>query len=267
MRREKRRHEKEGDSFKSLVYFFSGILGLAVITFVFTFTVYSNKLKKEQDNRASIAKVNDLVPSTSTNNPNEILDVSTQIGKNINEVENEMNNIAVESAEEINVSEVAREPIKEETPKEVKKTPVKKEEPKKELVFEKPVEGEIIFEYAAEKLVYSETLKEWITHPGIDIKAERTTIVKAAENGTVKAIKNDPRYGLTVIMEHEDGFVSVYSNLLTAEFVTVGEVINKGQTLGTVGNTATFESVSESHLHFELLKDNKQVDPTIYIIF
>ena len=48
--------------------------------------------------------------------------------------------------------------------------------------------------------MYSETLKEWITHLGIDIKAEKATVVKAAEAGTVKSIKNDPRYGLTVII-------------------------------------------------------------------
>ena len=56
-----------------------------------------------------------------------------------------------------------------------------------------PVEGEVQKEYAKDKLVYSETLKEWVTHTGIDIKAEKTTVVKAAEEGTVIAIKNDPR--------------------------------------------------------------------------
>ena len=44
-----------------------------------------------------------------------------------------------------------------------------------------------------------------------------------------------------------------------------GEKVSTGQTIGTVGNTATFEIADESHLHFEILKDNIQVDPTIYI--
>ena len=56
-----------------------------------------------------------------------------------------------------------------------------------------PVEGEIIKELSKDTLVYSETLKEWITHLGIDIKAEKTSVVKAAEAGTVKSIKNDPK--------------------------------------------------------------------------
>lgn len=141
----------------------------------------------------------------------------------------------------------------------------KKEETKKELSFAKPVDGEIIREFAKDNLVYSNTLEEWVTHLGIDIKAEKTTVVKSAEVGKVKSIKNDPRYGLTVVIEHDNGYQTVYSNLLTAEFVVEGENVNKGQTIGTVGNTASFESGDEAHLHFELLKDSIQVDPSIYL--
>ena len=142
---------------------------------------------------------------------------------------------------------------------------VKKEEKKKEISFIKPVEGEIMKDYAKENLIYSETLKEWVTHLGIDIKAKETTMVKSAEAGVVKKIKNDPRYGLTVVVEHENGFETVYSNLLTAEFVVENEKVEKGQSLGTVGNTASFESVEESHLHFEIKKDGLNVDPKIYL--
>ena len=53
--------------------------------------------------------------------------------------------------------------------------------------------------------------------------------------------------------------------MLTSEFVVEGEKVKTGQTIGTVGNTATFESKDESHLHFEILKDNEQVDPKLYV--
>ena len=138
-------------------------------------------------------------------------------------------------------------------------------EPTKELAFVKPVEGEIMKEFAKDKLIYSETLKEWITHLGVDIKAEKTTVVKCAEEGRVKAIKNDPRYGLTIIVEHPNGYKTVYANLLSSEFVVENEKVAKGQSLGTVGNTAAFESANEPHLHFEILKDSQNVDPMAYI--
>lgn len=135
----------------------------------------------------------------------------------------------------------------------------------KEISFAMPIEGEIIRGFAKDNLVYSETLQEWIVHTALDIKAESRDVVKASAEGTVAAIKNDPRYGLTVIIEHDGGFKTVYSNLLTAEFVVEGEQVKQGQTIGTVGSSATFEIADESHLHFEMLKDSVYVDPSIYI--
>ena len=135
----------------------------------------------------------------------------------------------------------------------------------KDPEFIKPVEGEITKEFANENLVYSETLKEWTTHTAIDIAAAKTTVVMAAAEGTVTAIKNDPRYGTTVIIEHANGFETRYSNLLTSEFVVVGEKVEKGQAIGTVGNSAMFEVADESHLHFELLKDSDALNPEAYI--
>lgn len=189
-------------------------------------------------------------------------------------MKNEIKQNTVENEEEI---ETRKEDNKEENKKEVenkeeqetnaepKKEEIKEEKSKKELTFSNPVEGEIIREYAKDNLVYSDTLKEWVTHTGIDIKADKTTVVKAAEKGTVTAIKNDPRFGTTVIIEHSDGFETRYANLLTAEFVTVGEKVTKGQTIGTVGNTAAFEVMDDYHLHFELLKDGEYQDPTVYL--
>ena len=137
----------------------------------------------------------------------------------------------------------------------------------KNIEFEAPIKGEIIREFAKDSLVFSNTLQEWITHTGIDIKADKTSVVKSAASGTVYAIKNDPRYGLTVIINHDNGYQTIYSNLLTAEFVVKGEKVEKGQSIGTVGNTASFEVSDEYHLHFELLKNNEYLDPVIYMDF
>ena len=135
----------------------------------------------------------------------------------------------------------------------------------KELSFAKPVDGDIVKEFAKDNLLFSQTLQEWTVHTGVDIKAEKTTVVKASEAGTVKSIKNDPRYGLTIVILHDNGFETVYSNLLTSEFVVEGEKVGKWQSIGTVGNTAAFEVADDSHLHFEILKDSIQVDPSIYL--
>ena len=179
------------------------------------------------------------------------------------------------TVEELKEAEKVVHTVEKEETKESAEVGMSKVEQKKEVKevqeviadpsFIKPVEGEILKEYSKENLVYSETLKEWTTHTGIDIEAELTTVVKASAEGIIKAIKDDPRYGLTVIIEHTNGFETRYSNLLTAEFVIVGEKVLQGQTIGTVGNTASFEILDKPHLHFEILKNSEYLEPTSYL--
>ena len=187
----------------------------------------------------------------------------TESSSNENQVKNTTNKTETsKSKAESNTTKTTNANSKTET--EVDKN-IEKTETKKEVNFTKPTEGEIICEFAKDNLIYSETLKEWITHTAIDIKADKTSVIKASADGIVRSIVNDPRYGLTVVIEHDDGYQTVYSNLLTAEFVVEGEEVKQGQTIGTVGNTASFESEMEDHLHFELLKDGEYMDPAIYI--
>lgn len=153
--------------------------------------------------------------------------------------------------------------VKKETTK--KETTTKPVNEKKEVSFIRPIDGEISKQYAKDNLLYSQTLEEWTTHLGIDIKADKTTVVKASADGKVKSIKNDPRYGLSVIVEHENGYETLYSNLLTSEFVEVGETIKQGQSIGTVGNTAPFEILDDAHLHFEISKNGEVLDPNQFI--
>lgn len=136
---------------------------------------------------------------------------------------------------------------------------------KKEISFMAPVVGEIITDYADESLVYSKTLDEWTTHLGIDIKANKASSVVSAEEGIVKSIKNDPRYGLTIIISHDDGYETLYSNLLSADFVKEGDKVTKNQTIGTIGESASFEISDPPHLHFEILKNGENINPTTLI--
>ena len=90
-------------------------------------------------------------------------------------------------------------------------------------------------------------------------------MVKATAKGKVKSIKNDPRYGLTVTIEHDNGYMSSYSSLLSTEFIKEGEEVKQGQTIATVGNSAVFEVAQGSHLHFELYKNGTTINPEMYL--
>ena len=207
---------------------------------------------------------------------------SSSIGKTVNELSNSIdttkqeNNESLTNKMAVNTSNLEN---KKETSKNAEKTEqsntekvnisenqnADEGEKTKDPTFIQPVEGEKLKDYSKDNLVYSATLDEWTTHLGIDYAAQKTDIVKASANGTIKSIKNDPRFGLTVVIEHENGFESIYSNLLTAEFISVGEQVEQGQTIATVGNTARFEIADNTHIHFEIKKDGENVNPNIYI--
>ena len=279
MRRNKRKDRSSSDGIKNIIFMSGGILLLAVIAFIITFILYSNNLEKKSNNgKLSTQKIAELVPEEDTQ---KTMQTSSQEGKNVAEAEKEKSqkstneiiktatNIKEDTQEKKKVNKINSN--KKESQKSNNKVSSKtstekpKKEQEKEITFMKPVDGEIIRGFAKDNLIYSETLKEWITHAGVDIKANKTEVVKASADGKIKSIKNDPRYGITVVIEHNQGFVTTYANLLTAEFVVVGESVKQGQTIGTVGNTATFEIADEEHLHFEISKDSENVDPSVYI--
>lgn len=124
-----------------------------------------------------------------------------------------------------------------------------------------PVEGEIIKEYATEKLVYSDTLGMWKTHPGIDIKAQLNTEVKSVSNGKVQCVVKDSFYGNVVKIIDEEGYIFVYSNLDDNVYVKEGDNVSQKEIIGRVGVSASGELADETHLHFEVIKDQTQVNP------
>ena len=263
MRRGRRELRQKSYS-RNLLFLVGGFLLLIILTFAITFAIYNNKLKNSTYSTLTAEKIAELVPNDVEGDNQEVEQASTEIGKTIEEAINTMENKIEENQN--NTEENTEKTTSVQTEESNKQIEEVAEKPVviKDPEFVRPVDGEIARNFAKDTLIYSETLDEWITHLGIDIKAERTTVVKSAEKGKVIAIKNDPRYGLTVIVEHVNGFKTVYSNLLTTEFVSEGEEIEKGQSIGTVGNSASFEICDEPHLHFEILKDDVNVDPTIY---
>lgn len=284
MRRDRRgKNDNKKVQDKITMYSIIGVAALVVI--LVGLLIYSKSLSDNVQNGAidleGMAKQNEQNLQNIQNNTNSA-SVSTEIGKSVEESKNEIsNNTNVNTSVKNNANNTTNTDNKTNISKQntsatnskntntktesTNKTADSKATENKELSFEKPIDGEIVKEYAKDNLIYSNTLQEWTTHLGIDIKADKTTVVKSAEAGKVKSIKNDPRYGLTIVIEHDNGYQTVYSNLLSSEFVVEGEKVEKGQSIGTVGNTAAFEIADEAHLHFEILKDSIQVDPNIYL--
>jgi murein DD-endopeptidase MepM/ murein hydrolase activator NlpD len=94
-------------------------------------------------------------------------------------------------------------------------------------------------------------------HQGIDIAAKEGSQVVAVADGIVTGVRQSDTYGLTVEIEHSQGFASVYARLGEVS-VAKDQQIKQGEFIGTVGPAA---DGAVPHLHFEIKKEGLEVDP------
>ena len=143
--------------------------------------------------------------------------------------------------------------------------PVVIPEPKEEAAYLWPLEGEVLRGFSLEVLAYDETMGDWRTHCGIDIAGEEGSKVSCIGDGIIKAVYSHDLMGNTVVVDHQDGTESLYSNLSPDPAVSVGQEIERGDTLGTVGRTALAESALPAHLHLEMTRDGDTADPVNFL--
>ncbi len=103
--------------------------------------------------------------------------------------------------------------------------------------------------------------KENITynHKGIDIKADKGTYVFAVQRGIVIYAGKAKDYGLLVCIEHPGHWKTRYAHLSSIS-VKLNQRVKKGQLIGRVGATG---NATGPHLHFELRKNGKPINPII----
>ncbi len=119
----------------------------------------------------------------------------------------------------------------------------------------------ILYGFCADTLMYNEVYGDWRTHNGIDIEAPVGCSVNATANGTVTDVSQGS-FGKTVTVDHQNGFISIYAQLGEVN-VNTGDTIEQGSVIGTVGESVG-ENTDKPHLHYELYKDNKPVNPEEY---
>ncbi len=97
-------------------------------------------------------------------------------------------------------------------------------------------------------------------HDGDDFSTEVGVEVMATANGKVKSSKYNGSFGNFIEIEHGNGYVTVYGHL-SKRFVKKGELIERGDVIGKVGNTGRSTA---PHLHYEIQLHDKHVNPRDY---
>ena len=112
-------------------------------------------------------------------------------------------------------------------------------------------------------MIEDKTSGVWKTHQAIDYAGESGDKVFSVYGGTVESVEDSLMDGKVVIIKHTDGLKTVYKSLGDV-CVEEGAKVKKGEEIGTMG-TSTSEQAEGVHLHFEVLKDGKLVDPNDYL--
>jgi murein DD-endopeptidase MepM/ murein hydrolase activator NlpD len=121
------------------------------------------------------------------------------------------------------------------------------------MFLQMPISGTVSFGFALDK-----------KHYGVDIAAPKNTAIKSVADGFVISADWTLETGNTIAVQHANNVVSFYKHN-SSNLKKVGDKVKTGEAIAIIGNTG--EHTTGPHLHFELWKDGKALNPQEYIRF
>ena len=121
----------------------------------------------------------------------------------------------------------------------------------------------VLKDASIDKLVYMPSLNMWKTHNGIDIGVKENTEIKSVFSGKVAKVEQSALEGVVVTVDLSNGMVAIYKSLASTS-LKEGDKVDNGAVVGVAG-TMLSESDLGVHLHLELKKDGKYVNPAEFI--
>ncbi len=132
--------------------------------------------------------------------------------------------------------------------------------------FVQPVTGVTIRLFSLEEPAFFPAIGVWQVHGGVDLQTDYGTPVKASAAGRVVEAGERGGLGLCVEVDHENGYSTLYAGLASAAYVQAGDPVYQGQVIGHAGNGVLAEEADGPHLHFEVRRDGKPVDPLLIFL-
>ncbi len=162
------------------------------------------------------------------------------------------------------IPEETIEPAKTPTPTEEPQAVSSNVEVEESISFTAPVAGKVIEEFSGEDLIYNEALKDWRAHSGVDFEAKMGEKVLASANGIVEDVF-DSNMGRCVVIDHKNGYRTMYANLDENTVVKKGEEVAQGDVIGAVGDTALGDITDAPHVHFEVMNKDENLNPSEFL--
>lgn len=268
------KNNKVKDFFRKEGFYFVLFICLCIVATVAAFTIRKNYTAKEQ-NQAN----NDFTLNTEESTSDESFDFNKK--QNADRVENndvlaEENNQESEVVE--NTDEVAEV---NETMDEGEIAEVEPEESyvdvsagTTEVMFALPVDVNveaISRKFGTMVRTYEDASRtEDNTRRGIDLNASVGTVVKSAAEGKVEEVSKNTTDGNYIVISHANGLKTKYANLSDEVYVAVGDTVQEGTEIGTVGNSSGIftAQICGDVLNLQVQDANgKDVDPEAYFNF
>ena len=124
-----------------------------------------------------------------------------------------------------------------------------------------PVYGDIAMRFSIDALIYDPTLEQFRTNDDLRISAEGGAHVQSGAGGRVLAIGRNVVRGSYVKIDHGNGWIATYGQLADNKLVSVGDIVQAGQLLGTVGPPSLFGSMHGYHINLRVTRDDVAVNP------
>lgn len=127
-----------------------------------------------------------------------------------------------------------------------------------------PVEGDILIEYSADKVVFFPTLSQFKTNPALIIGSKVGEDVKASAAGIVKRIEKNDETGTTVTMAIGDDFKVIYGQLKDVT-VSKGDEVSEGQVIGKIAKPTKYYSVEGANLYYQVKQKGETINPLVLL--
>jgi len=124
-----------------------------------------------------------------------------------------------------------------------------------------PVYGDTVMPFSGTSLIYDPTLDQFRTNDNLRIAAYEGDAVRAGADGRVTAIGQNVRQGNYVVIDHGNGWIATYGQLMDNPLVTEGDIVQAGQIIGGVGQPSIFGTENGTHVHFRVERDQVAVNP------